>query len=194
MGGGKKKKRGGVFKFPVRHTREKQISQDRKRSEMVKEMALRLLKKPDAVPSLAAAETALLLASAAWNFACGEPGLRQQHREMLKKLDWGGATPWPELLSTDTDQLIAGLVEYKQAHYPNDRRRIVAAEMSPEGNVQVHWVEEDKLVTAPFGSLTSHATTASAVSGNPIAEKLVARMNREVRDKVGNLEDAKWGT
>ena len=185
---GKKRKRGDVLRFPVRRTREKRSDQDRKLSEIVKEMALRLLKKPDAVPSLVVAETALLLASAAWNFACGDPGLRQQHRDMLKKFDRGGATPWPELLSTDTDRLIAGLVEYKQANCPNDRRRIVAAEMSSEGNVRVHWVEEDKLVTAPFGSGTSHAMAAKVESGHPIGEKLIARMKREVRGKVVDLK------
>lgn len=185
---GKKRKRGDVLRFPVRRTREKQTGQDRKLSEIVKEMALRLLKKPDAVPSPAAAETALLLASAAWNAALGDPGLRQQHRDMLKKFDWGGATPWPELVSTDTDRLIAGLVEYRQAHCPHDRRRIVAAEMSSEGNVRVHWVEEDKLVTAPFGSMTSPAAATRAASGTPIAEKLVARMKREVRGKVVDLK------
>jgi len=186
---GKKRKHGGVLKFPVRRTREKQADRERRLSEIIKEMALRLLKKPDAVPSMAAAETALLLASAAWNSASGEPGLRNHHREMLKKFDWGGASPWAELRSSDTDWLIVELVEYKQAHYPNDRRRIVAAGMSPEGKIQVQWVEEDKLVAAPFGFSTSSTTAARAESGNPIAEKLAVRMKREVRGKVVHLKE-----
>ncbi|MDP2626024.1 MAG: hypothetical protein Q8Q58_03840 [Candidatus Rokubacteria bacterium] len=159
-------------------------------SEIIKEMGLRLFKEPEAAASLPAVETAILLASAAWNAALGDHGLRDQHREMLKKFDWGGRQPWPELVSTDTDCLIAGLIEYKQARHPDDRRRIVAAETSSDGNVRVHWVEEDKLVAATFGSRTSNATAAIAKSGYPIAEKLVARMKREVRGKVVNLKSA----
>ena len=185
---GKKRKRGDVLRFPVRRTREKQTDQDRKLSEIIKEMGLRLFKEPEAAASLPAVETAILLASAAWNAALGDHGLRDQHREMLKKLDWGGRQPWPELVSTDTDCLIAGLIEYKQARHPDDRRRIVAAETRSDGNVRVHWVEEDKLVAATFGSRTSNATAAIARSGYPIAEKLVARMKREVRGKVVNLK------
>ncbi|MEK7370313.1 MAG: hypothetical protein AAB265_02550, partial [candidate division NC10 bacterium] len=132
----------------------------------------------------------ILLASAAWNAALGDHGLRDQHREMLKKFDGGGRQPWPELVSADTDCLIAGLIEYKQARHPDDRRRIVAAETSSDGNVRVHWVEEDKLVSATFGSRTSNATAAIAKSGYPIAETLVARMKREVRGKVVTLKSA----
>jgi hypothetical protein len=194
-GGGKETaaEEGAVLRFPVRRTREKQADRERKLSEIITEMALRLLKKPGALPSMAASETALLLASAAWNFASGEPGLRNQHRVMLKKFDSGGASPWAELLSGNTDQLIGELVEYKQAHYPNDRRRIVAAGMNPAGNVQVHWVEEDTFVAAPFSSRMSNATAAGAESGGPIAEKLVASMKREAGGKVVNFKDVITG-
>jgi len=37
--------------------------------------------------------------------------------------------------------------------------------------------------------MTSSATAAKMASGNPIAEKLIARMKREVRSKVVNLKD-----
>ena len=62
----------------------------------------------------------------------------------------------------------------------------MAAGTSSDGNVRVHWVEKDNLVAATFGSRTSNATAAIARSGYPIAEKLVARMKREVRGKVVN--------
>ena len=139
---GKKKTRGDVLKSPVHRTREKEAFLVRKMSELIKEMAGRLLRKPEDVPSLATDQTTVLLASAAWNFASGYPNLRGQHRAALEQLDWEGAAPWAELLSSDTDQLIAGLVEYKRAHHPNDRRRIVAAGMTPAGNLRVEWVDE----------------------------------------------------
>ncbi len=162
---GKKRKRGDLVKFPVRRIREAQTAQERKLSEIVKEMALRLLKEPDAVPLPAAAEAALLLATGAWNDALGAAVFREQDHEMLKKLERGEPSSRAELLSRDTDRLIAGLVEYKKAHYPNDRRHIVAAGMNPEGNVQVHWVEENKLVTASFGFAAIQTTIARAENG-----------------------------
>ena len=189
MGRKKKGRRGKVVKLPPRRTRtgEKQVNQDRKLSEIIKEMALRLFKEPDAAVSLPALEAAILLASAAWNAALGDQGLREQHREMLKKFDWDGRQPWPELVSADTDRLITGLVEYKQSRYPDDRRRIVAAETRSDGNVRVHWAEENKheLVAGPFGSTTTRA--ASVESSHPIAEKLVAMMKRKVRGKVVDI-------
>jgi len=141
-----KRKQRDTLKFPVLRAQEKQVGLERKLSEIIKEIALRLLRKPDAVPSMPAAETALLLATAAWNLASGEPDLRIQHREMFKRFDRGGPSPWPELLSSDTDRLMVELVDYKQAHYASDRRLIVAVGMSSEGKVQVHWAEDDKLI------------------------------------------------
>jgi hypothetical protein len=123
--------------------------------------------------------------ASAWNAALGDHGLRDQHRAMLKKLDRGGRQLWPELVSTDTDGLIAGLIEYKQARHPDDRRRIVAIETRSDGNVRVHWVEADKPVAATFGSGTANATVAIARSSYPIAEALVARMKREVAQRRG---------
>ena len=190
---GRRKQTSQVLQLPVHRSQGTHGNQERKLSEIVKEMALRVLQNPDAIPSATAAEAALLLASAAWSFASGDPTLRDQHRKLLEKLDRSGATPWAELRSSDTDQLIAGLVEYKQQHYPNDRRRIVAAEMSADGNVRVHWVEQDKLVTAPFGSTSSRTTATSAESGHPIAENLVALMKKKTGGKVIALKEVMAG-
>ena len=110
-----KKKHGGVVRLAARRARDKPTEPERKLSEIIKEMGLRLCKKPEAAASRPVIEAAILLASAAWNAALGDQGLRNQHREMLKRFDWGGKQPWPELVSTDTDSLIAGLIEYKQA-------------------------------------------------------------------------------
>lgn len=165
----------------------------RKLSEIVKEMALRLLKDPDAVPSLAAAETALLFATTAWNIALGETAVPDQLREAIGKAVRGHASPWEELLSTDRDRLIRDLVTYKLAHYADDRRRIVAAEMSPLGNVRVHWVEGEKTGVGPLGVRKPKAPTAGTDAGRPIAKKLIARMKREVRGKVINIANVVAG-
>jgi hypothetical protein len=167
----------------------KQADQHRKLSVVIKEMALRLFKEPEAAHSYAALQTAILLATAAWNAALGEHGLRDQHRVVLAKFDGAAGQPWPELVSTDTDCLIAGLIEYKQLRHFDDRRRIAAAEVSSDGNIRVNWVE-DQPVAEPIGSGEPCTTAATAESGNPIAEKLVAKMKQQVRSKVVSFESA----
>jgi len=161
----------------------------RKLSEIIKEMALRALKDPDATPSPAAAQTALLLATTAWNMAWGDPSLPEQLREVNGKTGRGGASPWEELLSTDTDRLIRDLFAYKLAHYANDRRRIIAAEMSPDGNLRVHWVEGAKPNAALLGSRNTEATAAGTDVSLHIAEDLVARMRRDVRGKASDIQN-----
>ena len=89
--------------------------------------------------------------------------------------------------------MIAELVEHKRERYPNDHRRIAATEMSPEGNVGVHWVEQDKVVSAHIGSTTSQAKDAGAKRGRPIAEKLIRKMKKKARGKVINHEEAMAG-
>jgi hypothetical protein len=70
-------------------------------------------------------------------------------------------------VSTDTDRLVAALIEYKQAHDPNDRRLIVGAGMSPTGNVQVHWLGEDNPITASFGASLKQQVPARKESNRP---------------------------
>ena len=183
-----------VRPLPVRGTRrKKKTGPDRKLSDIVKEMGFRLLEKPEAPVSFVALRTVILLASAAWNAALGAPGVRERHREMLAKLDGEGRGAWPELVSGDTDLLIAGLVEFKKVHYPNDRRRIVEAEASADGSVRIHWVEEvedgedGKVVAAAFGSVGSGATATIPGGSHPIADRLVANMKRVEREKVVSL-------
>jgi len=111
---GKKPKISGVLKLPFRRAQGSHGDQDRKLSEIILEMALQLLKKPDAVPSKPAVQVALILASAAWNRAVGDTVLRDQHRGVVGKIDWGRLTPWAELRSNDTDRLIAELAKHKR--------------------------------------------------------------------------------
>ncbi|HLG19848.1 MAG TPA: hypothetical protein VI895_08565 [Bdellovibrionota bacterium] len=180
-------KKGGVLKFLSRRLGSKTAEGNRKLSEIIKEMGFRLLKDPDAAVSPQAVETVILLASAAWNAALGDQGLRKRHGEILGTIISKVGQPWPELTSTDTDGLISGLIEYKKTYYPRDRRRIVATEGRPNGNVRVYWVEDDNLVIAPFGSTKSNAATARAKPGRTIAARLVAKMKREIREKVVDI-------
>ncbi|MBL9107464.1 MAG: hypothetical protein JNL82_41645 [Myxococcales bacterium] len=178
---------------PKRSPKAAPASKDRKLSDLLKELALRLLKNPDAVPSMAAVEAALLLAVAAWNDASGDPGVRRRHLEMLTKYDWSDRSPWPELQSTDTEQLIAGLVEYKQAHYPDDRRRIAAAfGMTPDGTIQVQWISPN-LPPAPAEPPRWAQASCEGVDEHPIADKLIAAFKQARSRKVIDLKSVAAG-
>jgi len=184
---GRKQKSGKVTRLPVRKARSPTSDQEQKLSEIIKEMASLILRDPDAIPSEPAAVATLMLAGAAWNSAVGDTVMLDQHRKLVEQIDWSGVTPWAELRSDDTDKLIAELVDHKRERYPSDLRRIVATEMTPEGDVRVHWTEPEKIVTAEFGSTSTNAKVAKAKRGRPIADKLVKKMNRYVRGKVIDL-------
>jgi hypothetical protein len=190
---GKGRKSSKVARLPVRQASPSKHDFDRKLSEIIKEMAMRLLKKPDAASSEPAAMAALMLAGAAWNSTVGDNVMRDQYRKLVEQIDWSGVTPWSELRSDDTEQLIAELVEYKRERYPNDLRRIVATEKSPEGNVRVHWTEPEKVVSADFGATSTKAKVTKARRGRPIADKLIKKMNRYIRGKVVDLKAVMTG-
>ncbi len=46
---------------------------------------------------------------------------------------------WSEFKSNDVDAMIDELVQFKQQHYPDDQRRILACGM-PDGRVRVEWL------------------------------------------------------
>ena len=182
----KRRKNGNVVKFPVRRAGATAVDPGRKLSDILKQMALRLVKSPDAVHLRPTIETALLLATAAWNSALGHTALRNRYRDILAKIDWDGAVPWAELRSADGEQLVAELIEYKRAHYPGDRRLILGVGLSPEDQIQVQWENQERLV-APFAA-RSGAAAAPQQRNEPLAEKIIARMKREVHGKITNLK------
>jgi len=188
----KKRRNSNVVRFSVLGAGATPADPGRKLSDIMKEMALRLLKRPDGMASRPAIEAALILATAAWNAALGDYLFRNQHRELLAKCEWGDASPWAELRATDTDQLIAELVEYKRARFPEDDRLIVAAGLSPEDQVQVHWSDHGKVAaavnTALFGLTVSEEAAVTPRADHPVAEKIVARIKREVQGKVTDLK------
>jgi hypothetical protein len=148
---------------------------ERKLSEIIKEMACRVLRQPNTSPSFAAGESAVILAAAAWNAALGDATLRERRDELLRQLRSIGE-PWGELRTTDADRLIAELIEHKQAQYADDRRHIMAFGANPEFNVMVEWMYEDDwirlvpgasaLLRTGSGGPAVGATSAAAVQKN----------------------------
>ena len=189
----RKRKSNKVTKLPARRDHPSPHNPEQKLSELIKGMALSLLKDPGAIPSLPAAQAALMLASAAWNSAVGDIVLPDEYRKVIEQIDRSGVILGAELRCDDIDKLIAELVEHKRERYPNDFRRIIASEMSREGNVRVHWVEQEKIITANFGSTSSRASTVKAMRGRPIADKLVGKMKEHVGGKIIDLKSVMSG-
>ena len=161
----KRNKRDDVLKVPGR-IGGTPADRRRKLSEIIKEMARRVLRRPDDPPSFLAAETAVLLAGAAWNAALGDSSLREQQQGLLDRLGFAG-DPWGELSSQDTDRLVAGLIEYKWARYAADRRRILACGTNPDFTVTVQWMDEEDFIAAVLeGSTQPHASADERPAAN----------------------------
>jgi hypothetical protein len=111
----------------------------RKMSEILKEMAEILLRAPRKVPSSEAAHVALFFANLAWNEAVGLDHPRESYRSAWETIEAENPELWNELKSNDIDAMIDELVQYKKAHYPDDRRRILTCGI-PDGKVRVEWL------------------------------------------------------
>ncbi len=111
----------------------------RKLSEMMKEMSERLLRNPDGVPSSEAAHVALFFANVAWNESVGLDHAREGYRNVWETIEAENPTLWSEFKTNDIDGMIDELIEYKQQHFPDDRRRILTCGI-PEGNIRVEWM------------------------------------------------------
>lgn len=109
-------------------------------SEMLKEMAERLLREPDRVPSSEAFNVALMFANIAWNETVGLDNARQGYRSLWEQIEAENPGLWNELRSGDVDVMIDELVRFKQEHFPNDKRRILTCGTTPESNVRVEWM------------------------------------------------------
>jgi hypothetical protein len=111
----------------------------RKLSEIMKEMSETLLRNPGAVPSSEAAHVALFFANVAWNESVGLGGAREANRHVWETIEAENPALWNEFKSSDVDALIDELVRYKQAHYADDRRRILTCGI-PGGKIRVEWL------------------------------------------------------
>jgi len=114
--------------------------QPRKLSKIMKDMAETLLRNPSAEPSSEAAHVALMFANVAWNECVGMDHAREGYRTGWENIEAHNPALWNELKSNNIDAMIDGLVRYKEAHYPDDRRRILVCGMVKSGNVHVEWL------------------------------------------------------
>ena len=114
-------------------------AQPRKMSEIMKEMAERLLRHPSEVPSSEAAHVALMFANIAWNECVGLDRAREDYRNAWETIEAENPELWNEFKSNDINAMIDDLVQYKKDHYPDDRRRILVCGMR-EANVHVEWI------------------------------------------------------
>jgi hypothetical protein len=114
----------------------------RKMSEILKEMSESLLFDSCKVPSSEAAHVILFFANVAWNESVGLDGNREGYRTVWKTIEAENPALWDELRSNDVDAMIDELVDYKKAHYPDDRRRILTCGIH-DGSVRVEWLPPD---------------------------------------------------
>ena len=114
-------------------------AQPRKMSDIMKEMSERLFRHPDVAHSSEAAHVALFFANVAWNECVGLDHPRQGYRNVWETIEAENPALWNELKSNDSEAMIDELAEYKKAHFPGDRRRILTCGI-PEGKIRVEWL------------------------------------------------------
>lgn len=109
-------------------------------SDIMTEMTDRLYRNPEAAHSSEAFHAALFFANAAWNECVGLGAEREGYSNIWQAMEAENPDLWDELKSKDIDVMIDELVEYKKAHYPDDRRRILTCGGTPHGTLRVEWL------------------------------------------------------
>jgi len=130
------------------------------------------------------------LVTAAWNVSVLKGDARKLADAVSNNLDWEGMKPWSEHFSGNVRELIDVLLAYKQVHFPDDEREVLIAEMSPDGELRVHWKPPDKVVRPDFGSNAKRAFSKARARPQPIAAKLNKMINRYRKRKVIDLSAA----
>lgn len=95
--------------------------------------------------------------------------MRNGYRKPIEEIDWDGITPWAELRTNDTEQLITDLIAYKQSHFPTDLRPILAIEVIDGERLRVLWSEPENVVKTVFtpASNKDHSPSQSSKNGSP---------------------------
>ena len=114
--------------------------QPQKMSDIMKEMSEQLFHDPGAVHSSEAAHVALFFANVAWNECVGLGSERERIHNVWKTIEAENPNLWDELKSRDIDAMIDELVEYKKAHFPDDRRRILTCGGTERSTIRVEWL------------------------------------------------------
>ena len=116
-------------------------NQSRKLSDIMKEMLERLFRNPDVPHSAEALHVALFFANVAWNECVGLDHDRSTYRSAWETIEAANPELWNELKSNDVNAMIDELVEYKKAHFPDDRRRILICGGTPHSTIHVEWLQ-----------------------------------------------------
>ena len=114
--------------------------QPRKMSEIMIKMGERLFRDPEAAHSTEAVYVTLLFANLAWNECVGFGAQRDRIKNVWQTIETDNPKLWDELKSRDIDGMIDELVEYKKAHFPDDKRRILACGGTDHSTIRVEWL------------------------------------------------------
>ena len=120
--------------------KQKKADQPRKMSDIMMEMSDRLMLDPKAIHSSEARHVALFFANLAWNECVGLGAERERTKNVWQAIEAENPELWNELKSNDIDGMIDELVEYKKAHFPDDRRRILACGGTEHSTIRVEWL------------------------------------------------------
>ena len=120
--------------------KQENADQPRKMSEIMIEMGERLFRDPEAANSTEAVYVSLLFANLAWNECVGLGAQRDRTKNVWQTIEADNPKLWDELKSRDIDAMIDELVEYKKAHFPDDRRRILSCGGTSRSTVRVQWL------------------------------------------------------
>ena len=173
--------------LPNRDPAKDKTVNDRKLSDLLMEMGKSILLHSNRAPSEISMAASIGLATAAWNAAVLETDANELAHGVSDNLDWGNARPWFEHRSSDVRELVDALVAYKKSRFPDDEREILIAELSPDGDLRVHWKPSDKVVHPDFGDKAKRAVSKARARPQPIAAKLNKMINRYRKRKVIDL-------
>lgn len=120
--------------------KRKKADQPHKMSDIMLEMSDRLMLDPEATHSSEARHVALYFANLAWNECVGLGAEREKTKNIWQTIEAANPKLWDELKSRDINAMIDELVEYKKAHFPEDRRRILACGGTDHSTIRVEWL------------------------------------------------------
>ena len=120
--------------------KQKKAGDPGKMSDSMKELVDRLFRDPDVAHSSEALHVALFFANLAWNECIGLGIEREETRNVWQAIEASNPDLWDEFNSRDIDAMIDELVEYKKAHFPDNRRRILTCGGTDRSTIRVEWL------------------------------------------------------
>ena len=114
--------------------------QPRKLSDIMKEVMERLLRDPAGGSVVRGFPRRPVSRQRGMERVVGVDGERDACHTVWQQIEAEKPDLWDELKSRDIDGMIDELVEYKKAHYPDDRRRILICGGTPHGTIRVEWL------------------------------------------------------